>query len=511
LICKDIFLAKSSSDPLDGPSGDQWSFLLSSIPSYLWLSRHGLYYARVVIPAPLRDRFPNNKREIRRSLKTGNRREAMKRARAVLVELDHMFQQLVVSADAVAIDRSDATPRSQLWQVGKLIPARNTLAAAPDTLPLAQSAPEPRSNDLTITEVAERYLADKAARGLREKTLHEYRASLMLVAQALDDMPLLAVTRDHARDFRGKLMRLPSNMTKLYPGKTVLQVLEAKDLEQQPRMDTRTVNKTLGRFSGLCAWAVADDLIPKNPATGLEINTDRRPDEEAEPFEHHELQAIFNGYIYSGSIPSRTKVYPYQFWLPLLGLYTGARINELCQLYLSDIKQVDDFWVFSILDDEKDKQLKRATSRRLVPVHPALTKLGLIDYVTLLRNAGHKRLFLELPKRRDGYGQVASKWFARYRQRINIDKPFHAFRHTVATHLKRMGHQEERVAEMLGHIRGRTESFRRYGKAYGPAALIEVIDSLTFDISLDHVNFSAFVARAGTSLLSLPHLEGTDT
>ena len=34
-----------------------------------------------------------------------------------------------------------------------------------------------------------------------------------------------------------------------------------------------------------------------------------------------------------------------KFWLPLLGLYTGATLAELSQLHTSDIKEHQDFWV----------------------------------------------------------------------------------------------------------------------------------------------------------------------
>ena len=43
------------------------------------------------------------------------------------------------------------------------------------------------------------------------------------------------------------------------------------------------------------------------------------------PFGHN----LFNNVPYGDRI--------YRYWVPLIGLYTGARINEISQLYLDDI------------------------------------------------------------------------------------------------------------------------------------------------------------------------------
>ena len=45
------------------------------------------------------------------------------------------------------------------------------------------------------------------------------------------------------------------------------------------------------------------------------------------------------------------------FWLPIIALYTGMRMEEICQLYVSDVKKVDGVWGFNISEDE-DKQDK---------------------------------------------------------------------------------------------------------------------------------------------------------
>jgi integrase len=114
----------------------------------------------------------------------------------------------------------------------------------------------------------------------------------------------------------------------------------------------------------------------------------------------------------------------------LLGLYTGARLEELCQLHQEDVRDEEGIWVISI-NDQGEKKLKTHASKRIIPVHPKLIELGLPDYVTSQQDKGETRLFPELTRGRDGYSTAASKWFSRYRQSIGLfnqspPKDFHS-------------------------------------------------------------------------------------
>ena len=66
-------------------------------------------------------------------------------------------------------------------------------------------------------------------------------------------------------------------------------------------------------------------------------------------------------------------VHAHNFWVPLIGLYTGMRLEEICQGYVSDIKEIDGVWCFDVNDDKPDKSVK-TEDRRLVPIHPFLVK-----------------------------------------------------------------------------------------------------------------------------------------
>ncbi|NVK44168.1 MAG: hypothetical protein HWE39_23240 [Oceanospirillaceae bacterium] len=54
-------------------------------------------------------------------------------------------------------------------------------------------------------------------------------------------------------------------------------------------------------------------------------------------FTEEDLKRLFATEVYA----RRDDDKPYQYWLPLLGLYTGAGMNELCQLYVDDVVRVN--------------------------------------------------------------------------------------------------------------------------------------------------------------------------
>ncbi|MFM5093130.1 tyrosine-type recombinase/integrase [Aeromonas rivipollensis] len=147
---------------------------------------------------------------------------------------------------------------------------------------------------------------------------------------------------------------------------------------------------------------------------------------------------------------------PYRKWIALLGLYTGARANEICQLYADDVQQVDEVWCLNIRDNRPDQKLKTANSTRLIPIHSSLIAGGFIGFVQ--ERAGG-RLFPELPHRQDGYSHLWGQWFSRHRP---VDKDFHSLRHTVATALKDRGVPLQYAAAILGHTNGAI-SYDRYG------------------------------------------------
>lgn len=197
-----------------------------------------------------------------------------------------------------------------------------------------------------------------------------------------------------------------------------------------------------------------DDLIIK-PVQKRETPRTRG----GKAFTMAEVEAIFSGYIYSGALPSnRTKAYPFWFWLPLIGYFTGARTNEIAQLDTADIREIDGCPCFDFCPDDPQafeaKRIKTGEDRQ-VPIHPRLIELGFLDYVEEQRRAKQKKLlgdglaYLQPRNKKadhgkEGWAKEASDFFNEgpksYLRIIGVHEPhdgksIYSLRHTLETNL----------------------------------------------------------------------------
>ena len=102
------------------------------------------------------------------------------------------------------------------------------------------------------------------------------------------------------------------------------------------------------------------------------------------------------------------------YWIFLLGILSGMRTNEMCQLRLSDLKKEKGIW-FIHVEESEDTKVKTINSIRKVPVHPQLLELGFMQYVGNMKRKKKDRGFWELTKTRND-GLVKSPLDAKYSQ-----------------------------------------------------------------------------------------------
>lgn len=366
----------------------------------------------------------------------------------------------------------------------------------PLAVPLEPKAPTPPSKpDMTLSALITRYLNDPVKQNdWRGGSADDVRSTLEHIVFILGkDTPLRSITKSTMRDFVGVLLQMPPNRAKrkAYRGLTAQQVIATRPLKT---LTATTVNNVLAQVGALFNYGVELDAMSANPASRLTIKAERRADEQREAFSVADLNAIFGQPGYS------TDAYDlgWKFWVPLLALYTGARLEEVCQLHLSDLRQVDGVWVLDI--NERDgKSLKNVQSVRLAPLHDDL--LGRVaDLPRYARHIAAKSdgplLFPELAKgNKDRMGKPVSQFFSRSVKALGLQgkKSFHSFRHTFFTRLYEIGVGEVDLKKAGGHkVAG--ETFSRYCKPLPPALLKErVFDRLEFPgLHLGHLARSRF-------------------
>lgn len=149
---------------------------------------------------------------------------------------------------------------------------------------------------------------------------------------------------------------------------------------------------------------------------------------------------------------------PYQLWIPLLGLYTGARVSELSSLKVNSIYEKSGLNVMHISGTKTD------ASDRHIPIHHDLLQLGFLEYVESRRIKNKVQLF-DISKN-DG-GKVVSKWYTSYKKKIGLTdkhKVFHSFRPTLVDHLKQTGVDFEARCQYIGHDSGGGVHNKIYGR-----------------------------------------------
>jgi integrase len=347
-------------------------------------------------------------------------------------------------------------------------------AAAPIKTPPAAVI---KDTSIKLAKMVQLYFAEIRIAGTQQpKTQEENAAIFQLLGEVLKNPSASTIGFKLANDFKTAILQLPPNRTKgFYTGKSVSEILRS---HPNVTMSIANVNKYLRRCSALFEWARKHGHVAENPFSGMAIRQSKtKANEQRERFTIEDIQKLFDPEFLHRRMRKN-----YMFWLPWLGLYTGARLEELSQLHLEDVRQEAGIWVFDI-NEKLEKRLKTASSRRLIPIHPMLEEVGLLEHVKALQKRGETRLFPELEHRRDGYGQTVSKWFARYRKTRGVGKTYHSFRHTVIDELKQKGCDYKIVAALAGHT-DESMTFGTYGSDYNVEIMKELVMKLSFPIEL---------------------------
>ena len=177
-----------------------------------------------------------------------------------------------------------------------------------------------------------------------------------------------------------------------------------------------TINDKIGTVSLFFEWARSRDSGVVNPVSEPAHPTfrkNKRKGKKRHPWTIDELNRMFTAPIYTGCRSERHWQQPgnvvlrqsAKYWVPLIALFSGMRLGEIIQLQVADVKRLDGIDYFDVTpvaidltddeadDEEEEKSLKTASSRRGIAIHQTLFELGFGDFLDFRRASGEKRLF----------------------------------------------------------------------------------------------------------------------
>jgi integrase len=294
-------------------------------------------------------------------------------------------------------------------------------------------------------------------------TLTEYERAISLFTELHGNLPVAQIKRTHARQFREALQEVPARRSGKLLNASLPELAQwGREHPHVPKITAGTVNKQLTAVQAIANWARDNGMIPDDVQWADPFRRMRLGDEEAvrggAPFELSDLQVIFATPIFTeGARPTGGRG-DAAFWLPLLALFTGARLNELASLKASDVSHNDIIGancIFIRAERRSGKRLKTEQSERFVPLHPQLVASGFLQLVADQQAERGATAWL-FPKVAPGTtGKAAfSKWFGRYIGAHGITdgtKVFHSFRHSFIDALRLAGVPGEINIALVGH------------------------------------------------------------
>lgn len=341
------------------------------------------------------------------------------------------------------------------------------IGVMPEALALRQADAEAarrRQRSPLLSKAIADHLGDLERANLKSRTVMDSSHTLRLFAGLVgDDFPAADLSQDHVRAFFEGVRWWPSNASKREPYKSleVRAVIRLSQANGEPEIAARTMKKHRERLSVFFNSLVKARILEASPLDGVRPVATPDTEDTGSPFTDDELGAIFG----PAFAPWAAK-YPHRWFGSMLGLYSGARVAEVGQLRVDDIETVDGVPGFYVRITAEGQSVKNKGSRRFVPFALPVLEAGILVYWLEAREAGHERLFPNLPNSTGlGFGRQLSRQFSTHIKRQGVDEKgqgFHGFRHTIADRLDAAGASEAAIAAITGHARGSSVLQRHY-------------------------------------------------
>ena len=349
------------------------------------------------------------------------------------------------------------------------------------------------ADDLWLTEAIKRFVCHKS-NTVKPGSLIALESKLNLFVKILTEdnngkpLRISELTGPKIRSYRDQMQSLPKARGGLPQNASVQALLKMK----LPPISQKTIKDNSILVSQFLRWLAEESYpVDTKPITILRgcKSPKKRDQEQRLAFSSDDLVLLFESDDYVKGKIKRAS----EYWIPLIALFTGARMGEIAQLLWTDIRKENEIWVFDLNEDEDGKQLKNENSSRLVPIHSVLLDLGLLDFLKA-RGKRDKRLFPEEERNESGKFAAYGKRFASLRRRVGIEKPegkrldFHSFRHTVRTRLTDASVNEFLIDDIVGHSSNERSIGR---KTYTHTQLVpqkkEAIETLRYPIDFDKI------------------------
>lgn len=334
-----------------------------------------------------------------------------------------------------------------------------------EELPKARSAGSSKAETggLTISQALQRYVDERKP---AISTIASFQMTIRRFVELFGDLDVSQITKRQVAEFKDVLLKIPA---KLKPSERLLAVQEVLKLYEKrgdvPRLSAATINnKHLAALSVALRWASDNGYVDQVVSREVRAKAGAKTAKASRlPYTVEDLKAIFSLPVFVNGERSAAGAGEAAIWLPILALYSGARLNELGTLRLGDIISEDG------IDALRIRTGKTVNAVRKIPIHDEVKRLGFMRYVEGRRKSGagpNEAVFpfirADTTKGKKPTSPFSNWWGREARKAVpELNKSFHSFRHTAKRALRNagvdktlrdavMGHEADDVAEAYG-------------------------------------------------------------
>lgn len=381
------------------------------MPNHIVLQRK-CWYARLSIPIELRPHY-NGKRELKTTLKTPDRKVAELKAMRLIGEWKLQF-------DAIRGNPS----------------AAQALAATILPYPEGKTNPDTgmTDKDYAIESEADK-LKDSQKQAFYEIALGRSTPTLLYLDKFMQQWDVEQKTKDMAKTAIRRVADTFATL-EMISSPLIYQMIDADNNSKA------TKDKNYGFVRQYFKYLKRMQAYPQekpNPFENLDIKKAQKSSPNGKKrvaFKASEVKQLLKAADDKGDNQL--------VQLMQMAIYTGARIEELCSLRVTDVIKVDGINCLSITD------AKTMAGNREVPIHPSIAKL--IKNLIKESKDGYLLTGLTFSKYQQRSNAIGKR-FGYLKKKLGFDKHhvFHCFRNTVITRLENVGISEGITADIVGH------------------------------------------------------------
>lgn len=302
------------------------------------------------------------------------------------------------------------------------------------------------------------------------------------LVELMGDVSLATVNHDFAFIFRKKLMDRPRKR----------QSAAAKESGTVEHIASGTVNNILADIAAMFKYAKRRGWVADSFFSEMTLRDTTPAHKKRQPFTKEEIALLFG----PGFIKACGRI-SWRFWVPLLGLFTGARLDEIAQAQVDDVREIDGVWCL-VVESSDEKSVKTLSGNRSIPLHHFIVNdLDFLTFVEVQRSSGERELFPGLKRVQGRKGHYLTKWFGDYRDALGIPKTrtFHSLRKNFSKCLAVNDVPVSMIKRLDGHSLANDVTEHHYIQDIPVSKLSEYIHKLDFGVDLSHLKESRFAIK----------------